>query len=132
MGLGVNLMKKLVMLFVLTMISTQLFAARPRESKCVVKLKFKVERENNRQYLWCLDGFEEDGPGYFYTTRRYVMKGISKEECDKQAYTSIGEKAELPFVSAPPAGMVIVMEQDPYRCEGVVESVHKIKYRPAR
>lgn len=104
--------------------------ARSKESKCIVKLKYKVEREGNRQYLWCLDDFDEDGPGYFYTVRRYKVRGVSKLVCEAIAQDAIGKSTNLKFIAAP-AGMV-VMEQDPYECDGTVESIHKIKYKPAK
>ena len=122
-------MKYTLILALVGLFSMSAFAGT-KESKCIVKLKYKVEREGNRQYLWCLDDFDEDGPRYFYTVRRYKVKGVSKEECEGIANDAIGESTTLKFIAAP-AGFVVI-EQDPYECEGTVDSVYKIKYKPAK
>lgn len=122
----------LVLSLMLLSISMNSFAAR--ESKCVVKLKYKVERQDNKQYLWCLDDWEEDGQNYFYTTRRYVTRGVSEQECNEIANDSIGLQSTLQFVAAPPMGMVLLvdLDQDPYQCDGTVVEISKIKYKKAK
>lgn len=108
------------------LISASAFA---KPSKCIVKPKYKVEREGNRQYLWCLDDWEEDGDDFFYTTRRYVKRGISLKECEEFAQSLIGVESNLKF-AALSGGLAIPL--DPYECKGTIESIYKIKYKKAK
>ena len=112
-------------------LSSAAFAERP--SKCIIKLKYKVAREGNRQYLWCLDEWQEDGHGYFYTTRRYSIRDVSAQECQDLADSSIGETARLKFNSLPQVGFTVVdVDRDPYECDATVVGISKIKYKPAK
>lgn len=116
-----------IMLGLLTM-SISAFGAR--ESKCIMKLKYKVEREGNRLYAWCLDDWDEDGYHFFYTTRRHVVRGVSELECDEIAKNTIGQQSTLKFNSLPPAGFItLVLDRDPYECDGTVIKILKTKYK---
>lgn len=104
-------------------------SAYAKPSKCIVKPKYKVEKEGNNQYLWCLDDWDEDGDGFFYTTRRYVKRGISLDECEQFAKSLIGVESNLKF-AALSGGLALPM--DPHECKGTIESIHKIKYKKAK
>lgn len=125
-------MKKITLALALSILTLSVSAFGARESKCIVKLKYKVEREGNRQYLWCLDDWEEDGYNFFYTTRRHVMRDVSEQECKIMAKDELGRRSALKFVSAPPLGMVIVnMMRNNYECDGTVVDT-KFKYKKAK
>lgn len=129
-------MKKSLFLIALTSLifASSAFARKPKPSKCVVKVIFKVERENNRNYFWCLGDWDEDGYHYFLTRRRFAFKNISEEDCNATAEQAIGQKVKLQFIDSPPLGFVpsIPIESEVVHCTGVAESVHSIKYRAAR
>ncbi len=88
----------------------------------------------NRQYLWCLGDWEEDGYRYFYSTRRHVTRDISEQECNELATSAIGTKRTLKYIASPPLGMEVLidMDMDPYECDATVVDISKIKYKKAK
>jgi hypothetical protein len=102
-------------------------------SSCNVKARIKIERSENRQYLWCLgeagDPFSEE----FLTSRNFKFHSLTRDECDQAAQELIGQEVTVKFLEGPLLGMVILYHEPHfYECSGKVESIRKIKYKLKR
>jgi hypothetical protein len=120
-------MKFMLALFVATM-ALPTFAAK--YSKCKIRTSIKVTEElNGRQYKWCLNdtSFDFEDPGFFHTRRTIKYYDVSEQDCHLLAKATLGEQRRVKFLMGVVGDMPIYEE-----CEGVVDEIVKVKYKPAK
>jgi hypothetical protein len=124
-------MKK-VLLFSLTLLYS-LSTLASTSSTCNVSARIKIERANNRQYLWCRGDFCDTFINNFITVRNFKFYNNTRDECDLAAQDLIGQEVTAKFLETPPLGMVLLYhEPHYYECSGEIESIRKIKYKVKR